>query len=88
VVRTTSRAGVVVSIRAPSGEDATWDRPGKCLWKAVSIRAPSGEDATLVGDDGRAGDDVSIRAPSGEDATIGSCTRRVSSAGFNPRALG
>jgi len=37
-----------VSIRAPSGEDATLPQSSCYLSSRVSIRAPSGEDATLV----------------------------------------
>ncbi len=35
-----------VSIRAPSGEDATFSRVQSLTTVPVSIRAPSGEDAT------------------------------------------
>ena len=38
--------GKLVSIRAPSGEDATRDHCVDFRHHAVSIRAPSGEDAT------------------------------------------
>ena len=37
-----------VSIRAPSGEDATLPNRVEYMPNAVSIRAPSGEDATKL----------------------------------------
>jgi len=66
--------GKLVSIRAPSGEDATRDHCVDFRHHAVSIRAPSGEDATRRDLASAQRVIVSIRAPSGEDATGGRIT--------------
>ena len=65
---------LVVSIRAPSGEDATFTVESFDKEVSVSIRAPSGEDATRRWWSRWAFQSVSIRAPSGEDATTPPCT--------------
>ena len=73
---------LLVSIRAPSGEDATRRPLFAGITERVSIRAPSGEDATVHVGECNAGMGVSIRAPSGEDATFCRPSSTVSLRGF------